>query len=75
VTKPDASRTDRDAPRAPTIEGSRQRERLRTVVVPDHDDLAALLADRIVEVIRRETAAKGRCVLGLDNGSTHLGIY
>jgi len=75
VTKPDASRTDRDAPRAPTIEGSRQRERLRTIVVPDHDDLAALLADRIVEVIRRETAAKGRCVLGLATGSTPLGIY
>ncbi len=75
MTKPDASRTDRDAPRAPTIEGSRQRERLRTVVVPDHDDLAALLADRIVEVIRRETAAKGRCVLGLATGSTPLGIY
>src|SRR5438046_6106668 len=54
---------------AALIDGSRQRERLRTVVVPDHDDLAALLADRIVEVIRRETAAKGRCVLGLATGS------
>ena len=57
------------------IEGSRLRERLRTVVVPDHDDLAALLADRIVEVIHRETATKGRCVLGLATGSTPLGIY
>ena len=62
------------APRGP-IEGSRERERIRTVVVPDHDDLAARLADRIVEVIARETAAKGRCVLGLATGSTPLGIY
>jgi len=44
-------------------------------VVPDHDDLALRLADRIVEVIARETAAKGRCVLGLATGSTPLGIY
>src|SRR3989449_6890180 len=58
-----------------TLEGPRQRERIRTVVVADHDDLALLLADRIVEVIRRETAAKGRCVLGLATGSTPLGIY
>jgi len=58
-----------------TLEGPRQRERIRTVVVADHDDLALLLADRIVEVIRRETAAKGRCVLGLATGSTPIGIY
>src|SRR3989454_11331172 len=58
-----------------TLEGPRQRERIRTVVVADHDDLAALLAERIVETIRREVAAKGRCVLGLATGSTPLGIY
>src|SRR5437773_848625 len=57
------------------IEGPRERERIRTLVVPDHDDLAALLAERIVETIRREVAAKGRCVLGLATGSTPLGIY
>src|SRR5207302_694517 len=34
-----------------------------------------LLADRVAEVIARETAAKGRCVLGLATGSTPLGIY
>ncbi len=62
------------APRAP-IEGPRERERIPTVVVPDHDDLALRLADRIAEVIARETAAKGRCVLGLATGSTPLGIY
>ncbi len=61
---------------APTaIEGPRDRERITTVVVPEHDDLAALIADRVVHVIRREVAAKGRCVLGLATGSTPLGIY
>src|SRR6266576_1269392 len=61
---------------APTaIEGPRDRERITTVVVAEHDDLAALIADRVVQVIRREVAAKGRCVLGLATGSTPLGIY
>ncbi|OGU27375.1 MAG: glucosamine-6-phosphate deaminase [Gemmatimonadetes bacterium RIFCSPLOWO2_12_FULL_68_9] len=50
-------------------------ERIRTVIVPDYDALAGLIADRIVEVIRRTTAAKGRCVLGLATGSTPLGVY
>src|SRR5947207_2718456 len=76
VTPPKASPTPRvgRAPRGP-IEGRRAREHIRTVVVPDHDDLALRLADRIVEVIARETVAKGRCVLGLATGSTPLGIY
>jgi len=43
--------------------------------VPDHDDLVGLLADRIVDVINRETAAKGRAVLGLATGSTPIGVY
>src|SRR3989449_78298 len=76
VTPPKASPTPRvgRAPRGP-IEGRRDREHIRTVVVPAHDDLALRLADRIVEIITRETAAKGRCVLGLATGSTPLGIY
>lgn len=57
------------------IEGSRDRERIRTVIVRDHDELAVLIADRVVEVIRRSVADKGRCVLGLATGSTPLGIY
>jgi len=57
------------------IEGPRGRERIRTVVVSDHDHIARLLADRIVEVVARETAARGCCVLGLATGSTPLGIY
>jgi glucosamine-6-phosphate deaminase len=58
-----------------TIEGSRERERLRTVVFPEHSDLATLVAERIIEVIQRETRAKGRAVLGLATGSTPLGVY
>src|SRR5713101_4684383 len=58
-----------------TVEGPRDREHLRTVVVRDYDDLALLLAERIVAVIARATAANGRCVLGLATGSTPLGIY
>src|SRR6266511_5269987 len=34
-----------------------------------------LVADRIAETIRRETAARGRCALGLATGSTPLGVY
>src|SRR2546426_8432261 len=76
VSPPKASTTPRvgRAPRGPT-EGRRDREHIRALVVPDHDALALRLADRIVEIIARETAAKGRCVLGLATGSTPLGIY
>jgi len=49
--------------------------RLRTVIVADAEDLARLVADRIVAVIRRETADKGRCVLGLATGHTPLRTY
>jgi glucosamine-6-phosphate deaminase len=57
------------------VEGPRDRERLRTVVVTDADELATLLADRIVATIRRATSDTGRCVLGLATGSTPLGVY
>src|SRR5437763_15353545 len=67
------SRARRAPPRL--IEGPRDRERIPTVVVPDHDDLAVLLADRVVDVIARTTGASGRGVLGLAGGSTPLGIY
>ncbi|MGD2216136.1 MAG: glucosamine-6-phosphate deaminase [Gemmatimonadales bacterium] len=57
------------------VAGSRECERMPTVIVDDPQDLGVLLADRMVEVIERETAAKGRCVLGLATGSTPIGIY
>ena len=58
-----------------TLAEARDRERLRTEVLDDHDDLARRIADRIVMVIRERTAAAGRCVLGLATGSTPLGVY
>src|SRR3989442_104226 len=73
--------TGASRPRSPAralggpIEGPRDRERIPTIVVHQHEDLARLLADHVVEVIARETAAKGACVLGLATGSTPLGIY
>src|SRR5437764_4269534 len=47
-SRPPAPRSP--ARRAPTrlIEGPRDRERIPTVVVPDHDDLAVLLAEIVV---------------------------
>ena len=59
----------------PAIGGSTERERVPTVIVPDHADIARLLADRIVQVIHERVAATGRCVLGLATGSTPVGIY
>ncbi len=58
-----------------TLEGSRERERIPTVIVIDHGDLAMLLAHRIIEAIASATANKGHCVLGLATGSTPIGIY
>jgi len=58
-----------------TLEGSRELERIPTVIVIDHGDLAMLLAHRVIEAIERETAKKGHCVLGLATGSTPIGIY
>ena len=57
------------------IEGARDRERIPTVVVEDHDVLARMLADRIAAVIQQSVAERGRCVLGLATGSTPLGVY
>src|SRR6267378_3954294 len=71
---PPAPPTARRSPPT-TIESSRDRERVRTVVFPEHSDLAGAVAERIVEVIHRETRAKGRAVLGHATGSTPLGVY
>lgn len=62
-------------PSVQQVEGPRDRERIRTVIVPEYEELSALIADRIVDVIRRHVAARGHCVLGLATGSTPLGIY
>ena len=50
-------------------------ERIRTLIVDDHDELGRLVARRIAEVIRARTATGGRAVLGLATGSTPIGAY
>ncbi len=45
------------------------------VVVPDHDDIARLVAARIAMLIRSRAAAGKSCVLGLATGSTPIGVY
>jgi len=50
-------------------------ERIRTLVVPDHDELAGVVARRIADLVREKTAAGGTPVLGLATGSTPIGVY
>jgi glucosamine-6-phosphate deaminase len=73
---PEAANASRPLPRTiGTLEGSRKLERVPTVIVIDHGDLAMLLAHRVIDAIERETERKGHCVLGLATGSTPIGIY
>lgn len=51
------------------------RERIRTVVVEAHDDIARLVAERIAGVIRDRAANGKKAVLGLATGSTPIGVY
>ena len=55
--------------------GSPGLERIRTVIVDDHDELGRLVAQRIAEVIRAQRAGGQRAVLGLATGSTPIGVY
>ena len=50
-------------------------ERIRTVVVDDHEGIARLVANRIATLIRERDAAGERAVLGLATGSTPIGVY
>ena len=50
-------------------------ERIRTLVVDDHDDLGRLVAGRIAALIRERPAGDGPVVLGLATGSTPVGVY
>jgi len=52
-----------------------ERERMQTVVVEDHDDIARLVAERIAAIIRDRTARGKPAVLGLATGSTPIGVY
>src|SRR5437667_3123737 len=50
-------------------------ERIRTVVVEDHEDIARLVATRIATLINERNAAGETTVLGLATGSTPIGVY
>jgi glucosamine-6-phosphate deaminase len=50
-------------------------ERIRTVVVEEHDDIARLVASRIATLIREKEAGGEQAVLGLATGSTPIGVY
>jgi glucosamine-6-phosphate deaminase len=49
-------------------------ERIRTLVVDEHEDLARLVAARIAALIREKRGGKP-VVLGLATGSTPIGVY
>jgi len=70
-----STRAESSAPPVRIMGGSTARERLRTVVVEEPDDVAVLVARRIREVVETAVEERGRCVLGLATGSTPLGIY
>jgi glucosamine-6-phosphate deaminase len=55
--------------------GANSGERIRTVVVEDHEDIARLVANRIATLIRERNAAGESTVLGLATGSTPIGVY
>jgi glucosamine-6-phosphate deaminase len=59
----------------PLIDTGLGRERIRTVIVEDHDRIGCLLARRIAQVIQERRAAGKRPVLGLATGSTPIGVY
>jgi glucosamine-6-phosphate deaminase len=67
--------SDHAAPLSRGAHAATGTERLRTVVVEDHADIARLVANRIATLIRERNAAGERTVLGLATGSTPIGIY
>src|SRR5690242_6512208 len=50
-------------------------ERIRTIVVDDHEHIARLVANRIATLMREKDAAGETAVLGLATGSTPIGVY
>lgn len=50
-------------------------ERIRTVIVDEHSDIARLVATRIASLIRERAATGRHAVLGLATGSTPIGVY
>src|SRR5688572_6094015 len=77
---PDAGDTrqarDPDANRGPSrVHVSASAERIRTIVVDDHEAIARLVAGRIATLLREKRAAGEHAVLGLATGSTPIGVY
>jgi glucosamine-6-phosphate deaminase len=68
---------DRNAIRGPSRvrDHSTARERIRTFVLDEHEDIAHLVATRIATLIRERAAAGRPTVLGLATGSTPIGVY
>jgi glucosamine-6-phosphate deaminase len=68
---------DRSAIRGPSRvrDHSTARERIRTFVLDEHEDIAHLVATRIATLIRERAAAGRPTVLGLATGSTPIGVY
>lgn len=64
---------DRGPSRVPTIVN--ENERIRTVVVEEHGDIARLVATRIATLINERNATGEQTVLGLATGSTPIGVY
>jgi glucosamine-6-phosphate deaminase len=68
---------DRSSIRGPSRAASHATalERIRTIVVEEHEDLSRLVAARIAALIETRTAAGEVAVLGLATGSTPIGVY
>src|SRR4051812_49982737 len=64
---------DRGPLRVPAV--TNDNERIRTVVVEDHGDIARLVATRIATLINERNATGESTVLGLATGSTPIGVY
>jgi glucosamine-6-phosphate deaminase len=60
---------------SPTAPSGGALERIRAVIVDDHDDLGRLVARRIAEVICTRRGQRKATVLGLATGSTPIGVY
>jgi glucosamine-6-phosphate deaminase len=68
---------DRSSTRGPSrvLHAPAGLERIRTLVVDDHEHIARLVANRIATLVREKEAAGELAVLGLATGSTPIGVY
>jgi glucosamine-6-phosphate deaminase len=67
---------DRNPARGPShVSMVTAREKIATVILDGHEDIAREVAARIAEVIRERNAGGARAVLGLATGSTPIGVY